>query len=110
MQGGEQALEMLADCGFQLCLHGHVHTPLADFYRYDPSRGLHIIEAGTFGAPAIEHAHGVSLQYNLLILDPDTRTITVETRKKEKPDGAWAADARWGDANNPKPRYTITLR
>jgi hypothetical protein len=36
--------------------------------------------------------------------------VTVETRKKEKPDGAWSADPRWGDKNNPVPRYTFEVK
>ncbi|MBD2616516.1 CHAT domain-containing protein [Nostoc punctiforme FACHB-252] len=36
--------------------------------------------------------------------------MKVETRKKEKADGVWSADARWGDKNNPVPRYEIKLR
>ena len=80
------------------------------YHKYDDKRGLYIIGAGTFGAPTREQVPGIPLQYNLLILDPENRTITVETRKKEKPDGAWSADARWGDKNNPVPRYTIQLR
>jgi len=59
---------------------------------------------------AKDQVPGIPLQYNLLTLDPETKQITVETRKKEKPDGAWKADARWGDANNPAPRYTIQLK
>lgn len=53
---------------------------------------------------------GIPLQYNLLTLDPESGVMTVETRKKEKADGAWAADARWGDKNNPVPRYHIELK
>jgi hypothetical protein len=35
----------------------------------------------------------------------------VETRRKEKPDGAWFADARWGEiGTNPEPRYTLELQ
>jgi calcineurin-like phosphoesterase family protein len=102
-------LEQLAVNGFQICMHGHVHEAQQGFYTYDPNRGLHIMGAGTFGVPLREQA-GIPLQYNLLTLDPDTRQLTVETRKKEKPDGAWSADARWGDKNNPVPRYTIQLK
>jgi hypothetical protein len=36
--------------------------------------------------------------------------MRVETRKKDKPDGAWTADARWGDKNNPIPRYFKKLK
>ena len=36
--------------------------------------------------------------------------MTAETRKKEKVDGAWSADARWGDKENPVKNYTIPLK
>lgn len=103
-------MQLLAVHGFQIVLHGHVHEAKEGFYKYDDKRGIHIIGAGTFGAPTREQTPGIPLQYNLLTLNPDTRTLTVETRKKEKPGGAWMADARWGDRNNPSPRYTIQLK
>ncbi|MCP4113388.1 MAG: hypothetical protein GY749_48975 [Desulfobacteraceae bacterium] len=103
-------LEQLATNGFQICMHGHIHETQQGFYSYDSGRGIHIIGAGTFGAPAEDQVTGIPLQYNLLVLDPDTGTITVKTRKKERPDGAWAADSRWGDRNNPRPEYYINLR
>jgi small GTP-binding protein len=103
-------MQLLAVHGFQIVLHGHVHEAKEGFYKYDDKRGIHIIGAGTFGAPTREQVPGIPLQYNLLSFDPTTRRLTVETRKKEKPDGAWMADARWGDKNNPSPRYTIQLK
>ncbi|MCP4696087.1 MAG: hypothetical protein GY862_04460 [Gammaproteobacteria bacterium] len=102
-------LQHLAVHGFQLCLHGHVHEAGENLYRYDPQRQIHLVGAGTFGAPAAQQVPGIPLQYNLLALDPQTGTLVVHTRKKEKPEGAWAADARWGDKNNPAPRYDIRL-
>ena len=53
---------------------------------------------------------GIPLQYNLLTFDREQGEITVHTRKKEKPGGAWSADARWGDKNDPKPSYGIQVR
>lgn len=103
-------LEQLAVNGFQIGIHGHIHEAKDEYFQYDTNRGLKIIAAGTFGAPAHEQVTGIPLQYNLLVLDPETGVLTVETRKKEKRDGAWEADARWGDKNNPSPRYTIPLR
>ncbi|MCP4700302.1 MAG: hypothetical protein GY862_26135, partial [Gammaproteobacteria bacterium] len=103
-------LQQLAVHGFQICMHGHVHEAAEGFYKYDSGRGIHIVGAGTFGAPADDQVTGIPLQYNLLILNTETNTLTVETRKKEKPDGVWAADARWGDKTNPVPRYTVTLK
>jgi hypothetical protein len=103
-------LEQLAVTGFQLGIHGHIHEAKDENFQYDTKRGLRIIAAGTFGAPTHEQVTGIPLQYNLLTLDPETGELTVETRKKEKADGAWSADARWGDKNNPIPRYPIQLR
>jgi 3',5'-cyclic AMP phosphodiesterase CpdA len=103
-------LELLAVHGFQLCMHGHIHEAIEGFHKYNDERGLHIIGAGTYRAPAQEQVPGIPLQYNLLIFDPNNGTLTVETRKKEKPDGAWSADARWGNKNNPQPRRSLVLR
>jgi hypothetical protein len=102
-------IQQLAAHGFQICMNGHVHEASENLYKYDNKRKIHIIGAGTFGAPKREQAIGIPLQYNFLILDLYNRRIRVETRRKEKPNGAWEADARWGDKNNPEPRYFIDL-
>ncbi|ACC85234.1 SAV_2336 N-terminal domain-related protein [Nostoc punctiforme] len=103
-------LEQLAVNDFQVGIHGHIHEAKDENFQYDTRRGIKIIAAGTFGAPAKEQVTGIPLQYNLLTLDPESGVMTVETRKKEKADGAWSADARWSDKNNPVPRYDIKLR
>jgi small GTP-binding protein len=105
----DEFLELLSVHNFQICMHGHIHEAIECFHKYDARRGIYIIGAGTFGAPAKEQVSGIPLQYNLLTFDPDERTITVNTRKKEKPDGAWSADARWRDKNRPDPFYVIDL-
>lgn len=102
-------MQLLAVHGFQLCLHGHIHEAIEGYHTYDDKRGLRIIGAGTFGAPAREQVAGIPLQYNLLTFDPITGEMTVNTRKKEKPHGAWSADSRWGDKNNPKASYSFTV-
>lgn len=102
-------LQQLTVNGFKICLHGHIHETTAEFYKYDEYRKLHIISAGTFGAPTHEQVPGIPLQYNLINLSPDNKSITVKTRKKEKLEGAWSADARWGDRNNPASYYTFDL-
>ena len=104
----DEFMQLLAVHGFQVCLHGHIHEAIEGFHKYDDRRGIHIIGAGTFGAPAKEQVPGIPLQYNLLTFDPQTGEMTVNTRKKEKPNGAWSADARWGDKNDPKPWYQFT--
>jgi hypothetical protein len=50
------------------------------------------------------------LQYNLLQFDLAQGVINVKTRKKEKVDGAWSADARWGDKEAPQAHYKIELK
>ena len=99
----DEFMQLLAVHGFQVCLHGHIHEAIEGFHKYDDRRGVRIIGAGTFGAPAREQVTGIPLQYNLLTFDPETGEMTVQTRKKEKPNGAWSADARWSDKNDPKP-------
>jgi UDP-2,3-diacylglucosamine pyrophosphatase LpxH len=103
-------LEQLATQGFQIVLHGHIHRTLEEYHRYDRARGMQIIGAGTFGAPARQMVPGIPLSYNLMVLSPQKRIITVHTRKKEEPEGAWDAYARWGDRNNPEPRYSVDLK
>jgi formylglycine-generating enzyme required for sulfatase activity/RecA/RadA recombinase len=105
-------MERLAHCGFCACLHGHIHKAETGLYRYDMSpdgRKLHVISAGTFGAPIPEWAPGHPLQYNLLVIE-DT-TLTVNTRCRIEPNGAWKPDAIWaqGPRRNPLPHYTLDL-
>lgn len=109
MMKNVEFLQLLAVHGFRICRHGHIHEAIENYHKYDDKRCIRIVGAGTFGAPMREQVSGIPLQYNLLILDPTNQRIIVQTRKKEKPDGAWSADARWGDLNNPKPRYIIHL-
>jgi len=106
----DEFLGLLAVQGFQVCMHGHIHEAKEGFYNYDTDRNIHIIGAGTFGAPAKEQVAGIPHQYNLLKYDQDANTITVHTRKKDKPDGTWSADPRYGDKNNPVSWYTVELK
>jgi len=105
-------LERLALAGFRLALHGHIHKAETHQYRYDLTPGgrrLDIIAAGTFGAPSRDWVPGYPLQYNLLRLTADQ--LTIETRRREEPNGAWKPDARWlqGPGRDPLPRYRIDL-
>jgi predicted MPP superfamily phosphohydrolase len=103
-------LQLLTVHGFQICMHGHIHEAIEGYHKYDDRRGVRIIGAGTFGAPANEQVTGIPLQYNLLTFSPETGVMVVRTRKKEKPNGAWSADARWGSKNDPKAWYRFTVR
>jgi predicted phosphodiesterase len=105
----DEFLQLLAVHGFQVCLHGHIHEAIQGFYKYDSRRAIHIVGAGTFGAPANEQVSGIPLQYNLLTFDSQKGEITVHTRMKEKPAGTWSADARWGDKNRPRAWYSFRV-
>ncbi|BBO81887.1 hypothetical protein DSCO28_24530 [Desulfosarcina ovata subsp. sediminis] len=83
-------LQRLAGSGFQVCLHGHIHKADAGLFRYDMApdgRSLHIVGAGTFGAPAREWSAGYPLQYNLLRL--------YGSQLRVEPNGAWEPDHLW---------------
>jgi hypothetical protein len=105
----DEFLQLLSANGFSIGMHGHIHEALEQFYRHDFRRGIHIIGAGTFGAPASQQVTGIPLQYNFLELDTSAGSLTVRSRKKEKRYGAWSADARWGEVNEPKAWYVIDV-
>lgn len=105
-------MQQLAKAGFCVCCHGHIHQAKTDQYRYDVTeegRKIHIVGAGTFGAPVKEWSPGHPLQYNLLKISGDT--LTVETRCRRELAGAWGPDAIWGQGagKDPLARYFVKL-
>lgn len=105
-------VERLAQAGFRLALHGHVHEAQQGLFRYDMSasgRRVDFLGAGTFGAPTREWVPGIPLQYQLLEFEDDR--LKVHTRRRENPSGAWKPDARWlqGAGKNPLPFYELDL-
>ena len=106
-------LEQLAQAGFQLVLHGHVHradNAVFRYYRQVSGGGLEILTAGTFGAPTHELVSGYPFQYQVLEFRGDL--LTVHTRKRENVAGGWIADHRWSQApgQSPESFYKISLR
>ncbi len=105
-------LERLAQAGFRIVLHGHIHKAETGLYRYDQSVSGHqldIISAGAFGTPMHWPRKGYPLQYNFLNLTDDK--LIVKTRCREEINGAWKPDARWmqGPGQDPISRYEISL-
>lgn len=105
-------MQRLAQSGFRIALHGHIHKAENSLYRYDRSvdgRKIESICAGTFGAPARDWVPGHPLQYNLLRLNE--KKLIVESRCRRKPNGAWMPDAIWTQVpgKDPLPRYEIDL-
>lgn len=91
-------MQRLAQNGFRVALHGHIHQAGTENYRYRGSQKIEIIAAGTFGAPVREWVPGYPLQYNLLKLQDDQ--LTVYTRKRSNINGAWQPDAMWVKENS----------
>lgn len=101
-------METLANAGFRACFHGHVHEAKNELFSYDAARNIRMVGAGTFGAVREERGDGIPRQYNMIEFDKEKRLLTVHTRKREKDDGAWQADARWEDRNHaPKSYYEV---
>ncbi|WP_293102811.1 HEAT repeat domain-containing protein [Moorena sp. SIOASIH] len=105
-------IEQLAQAGFRLFLHGHIHKAETSLFRYDLSpygRKLDGICAGTFGARSKELVPGYPWQYNLLTFEGNQ--LTVYTRRREEADGAWKPDSRWtqGPGEGAKDHYSIEL-
>ena len=103
-------METLVNAGFKSCIHGHVHEAKNDLFTYDACHNIRMIGAGTFGAVQKERGDGIPRQYNLIEYDKEQRLLIVHTRKREKDNGTWQADARWEDKNhNPKSFYRVRV-
>ena len=102
-------LQTLAIEGYQVCFHGHIHEATNERYKYDDGHNINIVGAGTFGAVKEDRGAGIPLQYNYVEIDIQNEKLKVHTRKRENENGAWMADARWGDkGSEPKAFYFIS--
>lgn len=103
-------LDTLAVLGYSACFHGHIHESTKDNYGYDDRHTIKMIGAGSLSATKVEREDGIPQQYNLVEIDVGLRKLIVHTRKREKADGVWMADARWGDKNGrPKAYYVVDV-
>gem|GEM_PF-4528865 len=103
-------LELLAVKGFQLFFHGHIHNTNHKFYKYDEDRQIHVISTGAFGAASYDQELKVPMQYNILSYDTSEQVMNIETRKKQKPEGAWSACNIYGTKGNYSSSYEINLK
>lgn len=87
-------MDTLVNAGFKACIHGHIHEAKNDLFTYDACHNIRMIGAGTFGAVQKERGDGIPRQYNVIELDKEQRLLIVHTRKREKDNGIWQADAR----------------
>jgi WD40 repeat protein/predicted phosphodiesterase len=105
-------MEQLAKAGFRLVLHGHIHKAETNLFRYDQTaegRQIEIVSAGTFGAPTRELTSAYPWQYNLLTFE--NAELRVDTRRRERENGAWKPDSRWVSivGKDPLPFYKINF-
>ncbi len=86
----------LQQADVRVCLHGHVHEDRADLVNYVHSeRRIHVVGAGSFGAPTHERPESVPRLFNLLEVERDLKKVRVHTRALRKQGGAWEGWAVW---------------
>ena len=104
--------EQLQKADVRFCLHGHIHENRADVIGYThPTRKLHVIGAGSFGADAKDRPESTGRLYNLIEIAADRSQVRVRTRQMSKADGAWGPNAVWPDgADGCRAWYDIPLR
>jgi predicted phosphodiesterase len=98
-------IDRLRQAKVRLCLHGHVHEERADVIKYIHPRRVHVIGAGSFGAPAKDRPESVPRLYNVLEVERDLTRVKVHTRSLRKEGGAWEGWAVW-PGSSPNQRLT----
>nr|WP_240486774.1 metallophosphoesterase [Hyalangium minutum] len=102
----------LLQADIRACLHGHVHEDRADLVNYlHPGRRLHVVGAGSFGAPTHHRPESVPRLFNLLEVQRDLKRMRVHTRCLRKQGGAWEGWAVWPGERPGEKRtyYEVTL-
>jgi hypothetical protein len=106
-------LGRLQKAGVRLCLHGHVHEDRADLVGYlHPTRSMHVMGAGSFGAPGNDRPESVPRLYNVLEVSRDLSRVRVHTRCLKRQTGAWEGWAVWPgpSAGERRTYYEVVLR
>ena len=89
-------LGRLQQADVRVCLHGHVHEDRAELVNYlHAQRRVHVVGAGSFGAPMPQRPESVPRLFNLLEVERDLSRIRVHTRAQRKQGGAWEGWAMW---------------
>lgn len=90
----DECVDQLKKAKVALILHGHVHETKRDAIGYEHKK-VHIVGAGSFGAPTASRPESTPRLYNLLEIQRDHRRIRIYTRQLDKPTGAWKGWANW---------------
>jgi serine/threonine protein kinase/nucleoside phosphorylase len=102
----------LLQADVRVCLHGHVHEERAELLNsLHPGRRLHVVGAGSFGAPSHLRPESVPRLFNLLEIQRDLKRLRVHTRGLRKQGGAWEGWAVWPGERPGERRtyYDVTL-
>lgn len=92
------ATHLLAEVGFSVGLHGHLHEVFARAPAVH-RRDLLVLGAGSMSARRHERPDSVPLQYNVISLDPRTGQGWVHIRSRT-PTGTWGGPAQHGAGRN----------
>ena len=78
----QRVVHRLIDFGFRVGLHGHQHYPgAAPFELHLPNRtSMAVIGAGSLAVGDSELPMGEQRQFNIVVIDPDSESITVHVR------------------------------
>jgi len=105
-------MEWLARANVRACLHGHVHEDRAALVNHlHPTQKVHIVGAGSFGAPTAHRPESVPRLFNLLEVERDLSRLRVHTRCLRKQGGMWEGWAVWPGATRGEKRtyYDVPL-
>ncbi|MDI3285235.1 metallophosphoesterase [Polyangium sp. 15x6] len=104
-------LERLRRGDVRAVLHGHVHEDRADLVGYlHPARRIHVVGAGSFGAPADHRPASVPRLYNLITIPRDLGRMRVDTRSLRKDEGIWEPWCTWPGDNPGERRAHYEVR
>ncbi len=96
-------LSLLKRQGFELCLHGHVHTASHDLFDATQAESLPVVGAGSLAAPYHDRPPASPIGYNLMVIDRRSGGIWVHTRRHDENNLVWAADYQWSG----KPYFVV---
>jgi GTPase SAR1 family protein len=94
-------LTNLQKAGVRVGMHGDIHELRRDVvgHWHEQGKQLHILGAGSFGAPPEGRPESMPRLYNVIEIDRNLTSMKVHTRQQPKVDGAWTG---WHDWPNPK--------
>jgi len=101
-----QTAVLLAQRGFSLGLHGHVHQS-GHFEAPGSHASLPVVWAGSICAGGKERPQSIPLLYNVIGVNPSMRKGWVHTRSRDNENEEWSSYNKWG--RKKRSWYTVNL-